>query len=127
MCYTVNMTKHVKLTDKQEETFVEVLAATNSPSKAVLAMQPELVAKKNYAAVKGQQMLKRKDIQEKIQLKLEKMAPKANKRIESLIMSDNEQVATVNSWRVIEHLRGKPVARNLNLNAKVNIEDALFD
>lgn len=121
------MTKHVKLTDKQLDTFVEVQSATHSPTQAMLAAQPELVTNKRYATQKGLRTLKNKDVQEKIQQKLEKMSIKASKRIDKLIASDNEQVATVNSWRVIEQLRGKPVARNINMNAKVNIEDALFD
>jgi hypothetical protein len=49
------------------------------------------------------------------------------KRIQELIQSDDEAIATTNSWRVVEQLRGKPIARNLNMTAKVSIEDALFD
>ncbi len=109
------------------EVFAEVYAATNQPLQAMLAAQPSLVTNKRYAAVKAQRTLQKKDIQIKIQENLEKMSKNANKRIAQLITSEDESIATTNSWRVIEHLRGKPIARNLNVNASVSIEDALFD
>jgi hypothetical protein len=109
------------------EVFAEVYAYTKSPGKAMLAAQPDLVTNKNYANVKAHRMLAKKDVQAKIQENLEKMSKKAIKRIDSLIQSDDESIATTNSWRTIEHLRGKPVARNLNVNATTTIEDALTD
>lgn len=109
------------------DTFAEVYAHTKSAQKSMLAAQPELVTKKNYANVKGQRLIKRPDIQEKIQKSLEKMSKTATKRIDSLIQSEDETIATQNVWKVVEHLRGKPVARNVNLNAQITIEDALFE
>lgn len=109
------------------QVFAEVYAATKQPLKAMLAAQPDLITNKNYAAVKAQRTLQKKDVQTKIQENLEKMSKKANKRIDELIMSKDEGIATQNSWKVIEHLRGKPVARNVNLNASMSIEDALTD
>lgn len=111
--------------DVTEDTFVEVLTRTNSPSKAMLAAQPHLT--KEYAKVKAQRMLKKPDVQAKIQKKLEIMRPKALKTIDKMLTSDNEQIATANAWRVVEHLRGKPVARNLNMSVSATIEDALFE
>ena len=109
------------------EVFAEVYAHTHSAQKSMLAAQPELITKKNYANVKGQRLIKRPDIQEKIQKSLEKMSKTATKRIDEMIQSEDEGIATQNAWKVVEHLRGKPVARNLTLNAQVTIEDALFD
>lgn len=120
-------TSKAQIKEKHAETFAEVVARTGSPKAAIIAVEPELADKPAYAAVKGNRMMKRTDVQEKIQKSLESMRPAAQKRIKDLIMSDNEQIATANSWKVIEHLRGTPVKRNLNVTAQANIEDALFD
>lgn len=109
------------------QVFAEVYAHTKSPNKAMLAAQPDLITHKRYAAVKAQRMLKKSDVQEKIQQNLEKMAKKASKRIDELITSENEQIATTNAWKVIEHVRGTPTHRSINLNASVSVEDALFE
>ena len=115
-------TKHV-----DKEKFAEVYAHTKSAQKAMIAAEPNLITKKNYANVKGHRMLAKADIQTKIQKNLEKMSKPATKRIAELIQSDDESIATANSWKVIEHIRGKPLARNVNLNATLTIEDALLD
>jgi hypothetical protein len=107
--------------------FAEVYAYTKSPGKAMLAAQPNLVTDKNYANVKAHRMLKRTDIQEKIQKNLEKMSKPAIKRIEQLIQSEDEGIATQNAWRTVEHVRGKPVTRSISLHDEVTIEDALFN
>lgn len=116
-----------KVKEKRAEIFAEVYAKTDSPLQAVLASEPKLAQNKAYASVKANRLLKKTDIQAKIQKNLEKMHPKALKKIDELINSDNEAIASANAWRVVEQLRGKPVARNLNLTAQVNIEDALFE
>jgi len=108
-----------------KEVFAEVYAHTKSAQKAMIAAEPNLITKKNYANVKGHRMLKKTDMQQKIQKNLEKMSKHAIKRIDEMIQSDDEAIATTNAWRVVEQLRGKPVARNLNLNAQVTIEDVL--
>lgn len=120
------MGKHAILTDTQIDTFAEARAAKLSPAKAMIAAQPELIDNKNYANVKARRLMQRPDIKAKIDKKLQQMAPKATKRIEKLIQSDNEQIATANAWKVIEHNIGTPVKRNINVNAKATIEDALF-
>lgn len=114
-----------QLQDKRNDVFAEAFVKTNSPSTAMRALEPDL--KPAYASVKAQRMLKKSDVQAKIQLKLEKMHSKALKKIDELVLSDNEAIASANSWRVVEHLRGKPIARNLNVNATANIEDVLFN
>jgi len=116
-----------KLTAPQRETFAIIAAQTGSPKAAMIAIEPELKDKPGYAATKANRLMKRTDVQEKVQKKLESMQPMALKRVKNLIMSEDENVATKDAHFVIEHVRGKPVARNLNMNAKVNIEDALFD
>jgi len=93
----------------------------------MLAAQPTLVTNKNYANVKAHRLLKRSDIQDKIQKNLEKMSKSAIKRIETLIQSEDEAIATTNAWKTIEHVRGKAVTRSINLHDSASIEDALFE
>lgn len=113
--------------DAHDQTFVNVMLATNSPSQAMIAAEPALANNKDYAKVKAQRMLKKTDVQEKIQKSLENMRNPALKNIKETLTSDNEQLANNNAWRVIEHLRGTPVKRSITMNTKANIEDALFD
>lgn len=120
-------TSKAQIKENHDNLFVEVVAQTGSPKAAMIAVEPNLTDKPAYAANKGYRMMQRSDVQEKIQKKLENMQPKAMKRIKSLVMSEDEAIATQNAWRIVEHLRGKPVARNLNINTNANIEDALFD
>lgn len=129
MMYTTNMprTSKAQIKERHADLFAEVVTRTGSPKAAIIAIEPELANKPAYAANKGLRMMRRSDVQEKIQKKLEIMQPKALKRIKELVMSDDEAIATANSWKVVEHLRGKPVGRNLNINASASIEDALSD
>lgn len=119
--------KQVKLTPEQLERFTDARVAKMSPAKAMIAAQPELALNKNYANVKGRRLLSKPDIKTKIDIKLQKLAKSATKRVEEMIQSDNEQIATTNAWKVIEHNIGTPVKRNINLTAKANLEDVLFD
>jgi len=118
-------TSKAQIKEKHAETFAELVVQTGSPKQAMIAVEPQLADRPNYAAVKAQRMLKRSDVQQKIQKSLESMRTKATKRINNLIMSDNEQIATTNAWKVIEHLRGTPTKRSINLNAHATIEDVL--
>lgn len=121
------MGKHTTLTDAQIDTFAEARAANLSPAKAMIAAQPELIIDKNYANVKARRLMTKPDVKAKIDAKLQKMSTKATKRIDKLIQSDNEAIATTNAWKVIEHNIGTPVKRNINVGVKATIEDALFD
>jgi phage terminase small subunit len=57
--------------------------------------------------------------------KLEKLASKAVDRLDNLIQSDNETIATTNIWNTIHQVQGKPLAKNLNMNVSVSVEDML--
>jgi len=116
-----------KIKEQRQEIFAEVYAKTNSPIKAMIASEPALIDNKPYASVKANRALKKTDIQQKIQIKLEKQSKIALQNIDDLLISDNENIKADTTWKVIEHIRGKAVAKNINLNAKVTIEDALFD
>lgn len=119
MVYSIRM--------KRDEIFAEVYAATNSPSKAMIASEPALKDKPEYAKVKANRLLKKPDMKAQIDKKLQLMSKKALKRIDEMITSDNETIATANSWKIVEHNIGTPIKRNVNMNVKANIEDALFD
>lgn len=108
-----------------KDVFAEVYAHTKKPITAAIAAEPELITRRNYANVKARRELKKPDIQEKIQKNLEKMSKNAIKRIDEMIHSDNEAIATQNSWKVVEHIRGTPTNKNLNVNAHLTIEDIL--
>lgn len=125
-CYSTDMTKHVKLTDEQLNTFAEARAAKLSPARAMIAAQPELVLNKNYANVKARRLMNKPDVKAKIDQKLQKLSKDATKRVEELIQSENENIATTNAWKVIEHNIGTPVKRSINANVQATIEDALF-
>lgn len=112
---------------KHDEIFAEVFALTKSPSKAMLASEPALADRPNYAKVKAQRMMKKPDIKDKIDKKLQQMSKLAIEQLPKLITSDNETIATTNVWKTIEHNIGTPVKRNINMNANLNIEDALFN
>lgn len=113
--------------ENHDQVFADTMAATNSPTQAMIAAEPALINNKDYAKVKAQRMLKRTDVQEKIQKSFESMRPSALKNIKKTLTSDNEQLANQNAWKVVEHLRGTPVKRNINLTGRATIEDALFD
>lgn len=113
--------------EKHDDTFVEVLAQTNSPVTAIRAAEPALIDKPAYARLKAHRLKQRPDIKAKIDKKLEQNAKLALKQLPKLITSDNEQIATANVWKTIEHNIGTPVKRNLNVNATTTIEDVLFD
>jgi len=113
--------------ERHDQVFADVMAATNSPSKAMIAAEPALAENKPYAKVKAQRMLKRTDVQEKIQNSLENMRPAALKNIKRTLTSDNAQLANNNAWKIVEHLRGTPVKRSISMNRKARIEDALFE
>lgn len=108
-----------------DDIFADVYAMTNKPSQAIIAAHPHLKDNPDYAKVKAQRELKKPHIQEKIDKKLKQMSKKALKQIDVMITSDNEAIATQNSWKVIEHTTGTPVRRTINVNATVSIEEAL--
>lgn len=77
------------------------------------------------ATVKANRLLRNDNVLNEIEYqknKLEKLATKAVNRLDSLINSDNEKVATKNIWNTIHQVQGKPLTKQVNLNADVSIE-----
>lgn len=126
--YGINTGMRKELKEARDEEFARVLALTKKPSEAIKAAEPNLYKKNpNSARVKATRLQKRPEIQDKIQKNLEKLSKKSLKRIDEMLTSDNESIATTNAWKVIEHVRGTPTQRRVNLNASVSIEDVLSE
>lgn len=80
------------------------------------------------AAVKANQLLRNPNVMNHIEYqknKLEQLASKAVTRLDDLIQSDNEQVATTNIWNTIHQVQGKPLTKSINLTATTSVEDML--
>lgn len=114
-----------QLHDKRDDTFATVYAATKSPRKAMLAAEPHLADRPMTASVKAQRQLKKPDIQAKIQKELEKYSKQALKNIPELLKSDNLDIKYKTTFKTIEHIRGKPLARHIGLTATASVEDVL--
>lgn len=115
-----------KIKAQKEDVFTDVMAATGSPAKAIKASHPEVYEHSPAnARNRANRLLKKPEIQTKIQSKLEKMQPKALKAIDRAITSDDENLATNTAKWVVEQVRGKATQRTVNLSATVSIEDYL--
>lgn len=105
-------------------------AKTDNGAEAVRRAFPELAKTSSvqYLSTKASDLLKNPEIASQVEYqkqKLELLATKAVDRVEQLIQSDNEMVATTNSWKAIEQVQGKATQRNINLNASITLEDML--
>lgn len=108
--------------------FTVEYAKTNNGTQSVL----KAFSGNNYtiksAGVKATRLLNNDSIVNHIEYqknKLEQLATKAVNRVEQLIDSDNEQVASMNSWKSIEQVQGKAIQRNTNLNIEANVSDII--
>lgn len=64
-------------------------------------------------------------IQEYLEDSLQQIGESAVQRVEELVQSCDERIATKNSHYVIDHLRGKAVQRSINVSTKLNIQSVL--
>lgn len=100
--------------------FSEVYAQTNNGAKAVTVAFPELKdSSVQYKSLKAQRLMKNDEVVNHIEYqknKLERLATKAVKKVEQLIDSDNEQIATTNVWKTIEQVQGKAVQKSTSVN-----------
>ena len=97
--------------------FTEVYAETDNGTLAAQTAFPHLT--KGSASVKATRLLNNDIVVNHIEYqknKLEKLASKAVNRVEELIQSDNEMVATTNIWKTIEQVQGKAVQKSTNIN-----------
>ena len=109
-----------------KKTFATVYATTENGTQSALVAYPHLTTKS--AADKASKLLKNEEIINHIEYqkeKLEKLATKAVKRVETLIQSKNEMVATTNAWKTIEQVQGRATQKTLSINAHASLEDAI--
>jgi len=108
--------------------FAEVYAKTDNASKAVrIAFKGNKLTKYSIRD-KGRTLLTNPHVNAEIENqkhRMELIASKAVDKIEGLIDSENENIATQNSWKAYEQVHGKPLGKNISLTAVTNLEDAL--
>ena len=103
-----------------KKVFSEVYAKTDNGAKAVRAAYPELAnSSVQSVSTKAGRLLKNAEVVNHIEYqrnKLEQLATRAVNKVEDLIESDNEQIATTNTWKVIEQVHGKAMQKSSNVN-----------
>lgn len=66
-----------------------------------------------------------KNVNEYLDMYMQQSAITAANRLEQLVNSENEKIATQNVHYVLDHVRGKAIQRSVTAHAKVNIQDLL--
>jgi phage terminase small subunit len=96
--------------------FAQVVAQTDNATEAVRQAYPDMARTTTPEVLrnKASRLLTNANVSKEIEYqknKLEQLASKAVDRVEQLIQSDNEAVATQNIWRTIEQVQGKATQR----------------
>lgn len=109
--------------------FVEEYAKLDNGAEAVRRAYPELKdSSPQYLSTKAARLMKNDEIINHLEhqkQKLEKLATKAVEKVEQLIESENEQIATTNAWKTIEQVQGKAMTKNLSITATDTLEEVL--
>lgn len=66
-----------------------------------------------------------KNVNEYLDMYMQQSAITAANRLEELVNSEDEKIATQNVHYVLDHVRGKAIQRSVTAHAKVNIQDLL--
>lgn len=66
-----------------------------------------------------------KNVNEYLDMYMQQSAITAANRLEELVNSEDEKIATQNVHYVLDHVRGKAIQRSVTAHAKVNIQDIL--
>ena len=115
---TIKRTYKTTTLTPAKKVFSEVYARTDNATKAIEVAYPNQYSKE-VARVKGHRLLTNDNVINHIEYqknKLEKLATKAVKKVEQLIDSDNEQIATANVWKTIEQVQGKATIKSTSVN-----------
>ena len=115
-----------KLTPAQKK-FAQVYAKTDNATEAARQSFPTIKSN-NYLRVKGHRLMTNENVDNEIQRQkqmLEELATQAVHRVGDLINSDNEQIATTNSWNTIRQVQGNPT--NKTETTTLSIEALLTD
>lgn len=62
---------------------------------------------------------------EYIDKSLEQMSTSAIERVNEMLKSNDERIATKNAHYVLDQIRGKAVQRNISISARLNIQNVL--
>lgn len=94
--------------------FAQVYAKTDNATEAVRQAYPTLQTSDKYLTLKGHRLIANDSVSKEIDYqkgKLEQLASKSVARLEKLIDSDDENVATKNIWNTIHQVQGKPLTK----------------
>lgn len=125
--YNVGMKKKriYRIINKEEiANFKATRLLTNNNTEAVQLLEPSRAIGIEDRAYK---IAKKANISnvEYVDKKLEQIAVQAVQRVQELVSSGDESIATRNSHFVIDHVRGKALQRTENKNLNISIEDIL--
>lgn len=107
--------KKSELTPAKQK-FAHVYAKTDNATEAVRQAYPKLMSNSSekYLTLKGHRLIANDNVSVEIEYqknKLERLASKAVNRVEKLIDSADEKVATTNAWKTIEQVQGTATRR----------------
>lgn len=121
--------KKDKITPAMKKFSIEY-ASTNNGIESIRRAYPDVASKSSdaYLAVKANRLLKKDNVITEVEYqknRLNMLASKAIDKVDKLLDSDNEAIASNNAWRVIEQSLGKAITRVESTNLNVTLEDAL--
>lgn len=108
--------------------FAQEFARTDNATQSLLTAYADKEVTYGSAATIANRLLKNVEVSSEIEYqkgKLERLASKAVNRVEQLINSDNETVATANVWKTIEQVQGKATQKVVTENSSVVINLSL--
>lgn len=112
--------RHVKITDEQ---FAKAYIDNGrNGTRAIQSLDPEISPP--TANVKAARLLVKDSVKSLIidlDKEMEVGAKEGIIRARQLINSSNEKVATTNIWKLIEHVKGTPVQRQIVKSTRLNI------
>lgn len=125
--YNVGMKKKriYRVINQQEiANFKATRLLTNNNTEAVQLLEPTRVVGISARATKINRKVQESNV-DYVDKKLQEIAVNAVERVQELVGSEDESIATRNSHFVIDHVRGKALQRTENKNLNITIEDIL--
>jgi hypothetical protein len=104
--------------------FEAAIMTEDNATEAVKVIEPEVTDPSRRAWL-IKEKAKQLDAGEYIDLKMQRIAIGAIERVEGMVQSDDERIATKNAHFVIDHVRGKALQRSESKHLNLNIEAVL--
>ena len=104
--------------------FEAAIMTEDNATEAVKAIEPKVTDPSRRAWLIKERS-KELDAGEYIDNKLQRIAIDAVERVESMVQSADERIATKNAHFVIDHVRGKALQRSESRSINLNIESVL--